>query len=58
MNSIINWITGNWVQLVAGLWLLEQLLRLISELTPWKWDDNIVKVFSKILKSFFPKRNS
>ena len=58
MNSIINWITGNWVQLVAGLWLLEQLLRLISELTPWKRDDNIVKVFSKILKSFFPKRNS
>jgi len=57
MGSIIEYIQTNWVQLVAGLWLLEQLLRLISELTPWKWDDNIVKVLSKILKSFFPKRN-
>jgi len=57
MNGIINWITTNWVQLVATLWLIEQLLRVISELTPWKWDDNIVKVLAKILKSFFPKKN-
>jgi hypothetical protein len=52
----MDWITQNWVQVVAGLWLLEQLLRLVSELTPWKWDDNIVKIFSNILKSFFPKK--
>jgi len=57
MNGIINWITTNWVQLVAALWLIEQLLRAISELTPWKWDDNLVKVLAKILKSFFPKKN-
>ena len=56
MDLIVKWITANWVQLVAGLWLLEQLLRLLSEMTPWKWDDNIVKVLSSILKAFFPKR--
>lgn len=52
----MEWITAHWVELIAGLWALEQVLRVISELTPFKWDDNIVKVFSKILKSFFPQK--
>lgn len=55
MGDIISYIQANWVQLVAALWLLEQAMRAVSELTPWQWDDNIVKVISKILKSFFPK---
>lgn len=58
MNGVIEWITLNWVNVVAALWLLEQLLRLISELTPWKWDDNIVAVLANILKAFFPKKTS
>ena len=58
MSDIINYITVHWVQIVATLWLIEQALRAISELTPFKWDDNLVKVLSKILKSFFPKRVS
>ena len=52
----MDWLKANWVQLVAGLWALEQVLRVISEMTPWKWDDNLVKVISKILKSFFPQK--
>ncbi len=57
MGSLVAYIQANWVQIVAALWLLEQTLRAISILTPWKWDDNIVKVIHKILSSFFPTRN-
>ena len=56
IRQIIAGITGNWVEVVAALWLIEQTLRAISELTPWKWDDNLVKVLAKMLKSLFPKR--
>ncbi len=56
MGDIIGYITANWVAIVAALWLIEQAMRAISILTPWKWDDNIVKVLHKILTSFFPKR--
>jgi len=52
----MDWLINNWVQIVAGLWALEQLLRIISPLTPWKWDDNIVSIFGKILQQFFPKK--
>jgi hypothetical protein len=55
-SQIVNYIMTNWVKIVAALWLVEQVLRVISEMTPWKWDDNIAKVFTGILKKFFPKR--
>ena len=58
MSGIITWVTTNWVALVAALWLIEQAMRAISILTPWKWDDNLVKVFCGILQKFFPKRNA
>lgn len=56
MGAVIAYIQSHWIQIVAALWLIEQALRAISELTPWKWDDNIVKVIAKILKSFFPNK--
>ena len=59
MNVLVNiwdWIAKNWVQLGVALWLIEQGMRAISELTPWKWDDNIVKVVTNILKQVFPKK--
>ena len=56
VQQIIAYVTENWVSLVAALWLLEQAMRAISELTPWKWDDNLVKVFANMLKSVFPKK--
>jgi len=55
MGEVIAWVQANWVQLVAALWLLEQLLRVISAWTPTKLDDNIVDFLSNILKKFFPK---
>ena len=39
---------------VAALWLLEQAIRAISVLTPWKWDDNLVEILAKALKTLFP----
>ena len=56
MNGIIVWVTDNWVALVAALWLVEKALTAVSELTPWKWDDNIAKILTKVLKSFFPEK--
>jgi len=56
MNDVISWVTQNWVTLVAALWLIEQTLRAISILTPWKWDDNLVAILANILKAFFPKK--
>ena len=51
-----QYIANNWVKIGVALWLVEQGLRAVSELTPWKWDDNIVKVIAKIIKSIFPKK--
>jgi len=53
----MDYIVSHWVQIAAAAWLLEQALRAISELTPWKFDDNIVKYLSKIIQAIFPKRN-
>lgn len=58
MGEIIGWITENWVQLGVALWLLEQALRAISEITPWEFDDNIVKYLSRILKAIFPRKTN
>jgi len=56
MGGILEYIKNNWVAIVAAAWLVEQALRAVSELTPWKWDDNLVKVLSKIIKSIFPTK--
>ena len=56
MGQVIEYFQQNWVAIVAALWLIEQALRAVSELTPWKWDDNLVKILAKVLKQFFPKK--
>jgi hypothetical protein len=57
IKQIIAYVQGNWVSIVATLWLIEQAMRAISILTPWKWDDNLVKVLANVLTRFFPKKN-
>ena len=56
MGTLWAWIQANWIPLGVALWFLEQALRAISILTPWKWDDNIVKILANILRAFFPKK--
>ena len=57
LSNIISFITSEtMIKIVAALWLLEQALRAISDLTPWKWDDNLVSVLTNLLKTLFPKK--
>jgi len=56
IKEVMQWLNLHWVELAAGLWLLEQALRTLSKITPWKWDDNLVDVIAKILQSIFPKK--
>ena len=55
LSGIFLWFQAHWVEVAAGLWLLEQALRTLSKVTPWTWDDNLVDVLAKILSSIFPK---
>jgi hypothetical protein len=41
---------------VAILWSIDQLLKLVAPLTPWKLDDNLSDILGKFLSSFFPKK--
>ena len=41
---------------VAVLWAIDQLLKVIAPLTPWKVDDNISDMLGKLLSKFFPKK--
>ena len=54
--SMGTWLQANWVPLAAGLWLVEQGFRVVSKITPWKWDDNLVDILAKILSSIAPKK--
>lgn len=56
IGAIVTWVQTNWVGLVAALWAFEQFLRIISPITPWTWDDNIVTIMGKLLQQFFPKK--
>jgi hypothetical protein len=52
----MEWLTANWVSIVAVLWSLDALLDLVSPLTPWKWDDTIASWLGSMLAKFFPKK--
>lgn len=55
MDGIIAWFSTNWVNVVALLWTLDQLLKIIAPLTSSKVDDNIADVFGKLLARFFQR---
>ena len=61
-NISENWLgpsikLGKTACLAAGAWLLEQALRVLSKITPWTWDDNLVDVLAGILSKIFPKKD-
>jgi len=56
LGLIIDWFKTNWIELGVALWLLEQTLRVLSKITPWTWDDNLVDVIASILEKVFPKK--
>lgn len=55
MEAIFSFITNHGVELVAILWTIDQLLKLVSKLTPWKWDDNLSDILGDLLAKFFRK---
>ena len=55
MDAIWTWFTQNWGAVVAVGWTLDQLLKIISPLTPTKLDDNISDLLGKMLARFFKK---
>lgn len=50
MGEIISWFQNNWVELAAVIVLVEKLITAIAELTPWKWDDNLARLLTKVIK--------
>lgn len=53
--AIVTWISNNWVSIVAALWTVDQLLKIIAPLTGTKFDDNLSDMLGKTLARFFPK---
>ena len=51
----MDWIVTHWVEVVAALWSVDQLLKVIAKLTPWGWDDNVSDMLGNLLAKFFPK---
>ena len=56
MDVVVAWFTNNWVNVVAVLWSIDQLLKVVAPLTPWSFDDNLADMLGKLLARFFPKK--
>lgn len=52
----MEWLTDNWVSIVAALWSFDQLLKVVSKLTPTKFDDNLSDMLGNFLARFLPKK--
>ena len=50
-----DWIIANAGQLALVIIAVEKVIRLISQITPWKWDDNLADWLAKIINSLKPK---
>ena len=57
LNTLLN---PTVIKILIAVVAVEKALTLISELTPWKWDDNVARIVSNIvknvLKPLLPKR--
>lgn len=52
----MEWISHNWVNIVAILWSVDQILKVVAKLNPkHDWVDNLSDMFGNILVKFFPK---
>ena len=57
MQPIIDWVTNgnNWTNIVAVLWTVDQLLKVLAKLNPERdWVDNVSDFLGNILLRFFP----
>jgi len=49
-ETVTALVSLDWVKIAALIVLVEKALTIISELTPWKWDDNLAKIVTKLVK--------
>lgn len=50
------WVQANWASIVALLWTIDQLLKIISKLTPTTVDDNLSDMLGNFLARFLQKK--
>jgi len=58
MEVCMEWLMQNGANVVAILWTVDQLLKIIAKMTPTKIDDNISDYLGSILSKFFPKKDA
>jgi len=51
----MEFLSKHWVEIVGILWGVDQILKIVSKLTPTKVDDNISDYLGNFLSKFFPK---
>jgi len=51
-----EWIIQNAGQIALIIIAVEKVIRLISQVTPWKWDDNLADWLAKIINSIKPNQ--
>jgi hypothetical protein len=58
MGNIITWFSepGHYASIVALIWTIDQLLKIIAPLTSFKWDDNLADMFGKLIARFLPPK--
>lgn len=52
----MEWIKDHWIDIMAIVWSLDQILKIVAKMTANKVDDNISDMIGNILTKFFPKK--
>ena len=55
LHGLGQWFQTNGVTLMAIVWTIDQLLKLIAPLTKSKLDDNLSDLLGKTLAKYLPK---
>ena len=56
MDNIVQFLQANYLNIIAVLWSIDQLLKVVAPLTPWKVDDNVADILGKLLARFGGKK--
>jgi hypothetical protein len=54
----MEWLTENWIAILAVVGAFDTFLFAFSKVTPWKWDDNLYSVLNSFFRLFLPKKQS
>lgn len=53
---MVEWITANWVNVLAAVGAIDAALYAITKLTPTQADDNFYTMVHNFVLKFFPKK--